>query len=244
MKFLSAVGLALFTQVALIAVPAAFAEDAASQTEPVIGDNSSPARQAIEWSQDRLAELDANVDVLEKEIARLKGEARTTADETLKILHEKRDAYRAHIEDAAANAKTWTASQVAATQKSLDDNWAAFETTRDDYLRAANTGVATRKALLEAELEARQKAWQQSVDGLRLDAKKLAADQQAAIDARIADLNARIEQTRDETKVRIERLQEASTETWETTKRSYAEGQQLLFDTYLSIRKSIEDAAQ
>lgn len=241
---LSAVALALLAQTAVFAAPAAFAQDAASQTQPATWDDPSLARQAIEWSQDRLAELDVSISILERDAARLQGEARAQAEEALKTLRERRDAYRAKADEAVANARSWTDKQVAEARKSLDEDWTAFQTERDDYLEAAKTDIATRRAILEAELEARQKAWQASIDRLKADAAKLAADQRAAIDARITDLNARIDKDRAEARARIGRLQDASAEAWETTKKGYADAQQLLLDNYASIRKSIEDATK
>jgi len=237
---LSAAGLALVAVTAAVVTPTAFAQDTTSQTRPAPQDDRSLARQAVEWSQDRLSELDAAIAVLEQNAAKLQGEARARADAALKTLRERRDAYRARAEEAVANAKTWTDAQVAEARKSLDDTWTAFETARDDYLDAVKADLATRRAVLEAELDARQKAWQKSIDELRVKAAKLAADQRAAIDARIAALKAQA----DEAKARIGRLQDASAGAWETTKKSYAEAQKLFLDTYASIRKSIEDATK
>ncbi|KPH81396.1 hypothetical protein [Bosea vaviloviae] len=239
-SLISAIGLALFAQTSLLVVPVAFAQNATGQGQAASQNDPSLARRAVEWSRDRLAELDATIVVLEKESARLQGEARKNADEALKALRDRRDAYRVQAEEAAANASTWTDAQVAAARKSLDDGWAAFQTTRDRYLEAAKVDLATRRAILEAELEARQKAWRNSIDELRAKASKLAADQRAAIDARIAVLNSQV----DEAKARIARLEDASAEAWETTKKSYADAQKLFSDTYASIRKTIEDATK
>lgn len=239
---LSAVALALLAQTAVFAAPVAFAQDTTSQTQPATQDDPSLARQAIEWSQDRLAELDVSISILERDAARLQGEARAQAEEALKTLRERRDAYRTKADEAAASARSWTDAQVAEARRSLDENWTAFQTARDEYLEAAKADLSTRRAILEAELEARQKAWQASIDGLKADAAKLAADQRAAIDARIADLNATIDDAKAEARTRIGRLQDASSEAWETAKQGYADAQQLFLDNYASIRKSIEDA--
>ncbi|MBC7152338.1 MAG: hypothetical protein H5U22_23420 [Rhizobium sp.] len=241
---LFAAGFALLGQTALIAAPAAFAQDTISQTRPNAQDDPSLARQAVEWSQDRLAELDATIAVLKKESARLQGEARAKADETLKTLREKRDAYQAQAEEAVANASSWTDAQVATASKSLDENWTAFQIALDDYLRLAKADLATRRAILEAELEARQKAWQRAIDELSAEARKLAADQRAAINKRIAALNVEKDKARDEAKARIDRLKDASAEAWETTKKGHADAQQVFFDTYASIRKSIKDVTK
>ncbi|WP_449103131.1 hypothetical protein [Pseudomonas extremaustralis] len=235
---LSAISLALVAQAALFTAPVAFAQDTPSQVEPAAQDAPSQARQAVAWSQDRLAELDATIAVLEKDSAKLQGEARAKADAALKELRARRDVYRTQAGEAVANVRTWTDAQVVEARKSLDKSWAAFQTARDEYLEATKADLATRRALLEAELEARQKVWRESIEELRTDSAKLAADQRAAIDTRIAALNAQA----DEAKARIGQLQDASAEAWETTKKSYADAQQLFFDTYASIRKSIKDA--
>jgi len=235
---LSAVGLALLAEIALLNTPVAFAQDATSQIQPVVQNDPSLARQAIVWSQDRLTELDTSIAILEQDAARLQGDAKVKAEDALKALRERRDAYRTQAAEAVASAKSWTDAQVVEARKSLDDSWTAFQTVRDDYLEAAKTDLATRRAILEAELEARQNAWQKSIDELRAEAARLAADQRTEIDARIAALNAQV----DEAKARIGRLQDASAEAWNTTKKSYADAQQLFFETYASIRKTIENA--
>ena len=109
---------------------------------------------------------------------------------------------------------------------------------RDEYLEATKSDLATRQAFLEAELEASQKEWQKSIAELRATATKLAADQRAAIDARIAALNTQV----DEANTRIGRLQDASAKAWKTANKGYADARQVFFDTYASISKSIEEA--
>lgn len=237
---LSAVGLALVAQTALFTAPVAFAQDTAAQIASATQDDPSFARQALEWSGDRLVELDATIAVLEQDAARLQGKAKAKAEDALKALRERRDAYRTRAEDAVASATTWTDAQVAEARKSLDENWTAFQTARDEYLDAAKADLTTRRAVLEAEFEARRKAWQKSIEELHADAEKLAADQRAVIDARIAALNAQM----DEASARIERLQDASAQAWQTAKKGYAEAQQVFFDNYASISKSIEDATK
>ncbi|GEO87479.1 MULTISPECIES: hypothetical protein [Alphaproteobacteria] len=237
---LSAIGLALVAQTALFTVSTTFAQDATSQTQSTYQDDPSLARQTLEWSQDRLAELDATIAVLEQDATRLQDEARAKAEDALKALREQREAYRIQTEEAVANARAWTDAQIAEGRESLDANWTAFQTARDEYLEAAKADLATRRAVLEIEFEARQKVWQKSIDELRNDADRLAADQRAAIDVRIAALNAQVE----EAKARLGHLEDASAEAWETTKNGYADAQQLFLDTYASIRKSIEDATK
>lgn len=240
MKYWSlALGLAILTQITLLTVPSAFAQ---APTSPPAAkpDEASAARQAIQWSHDRLSELDATIGALERNAAQRKTEARAKAEAALKELRETRDAYRVKAKEAAANARTWTDAKVAEARKSLDESWTSFQTKVDEYLDAVEADLETRKAILEAELEAREKTWQAWIDELRTEAGKLAAQQKADIEARIAALKARA----DEEKARIGRLREASREAWDTVKQSYADAQKLFSDTYASIRKSIDEAAK
>ena len=228
----STVALALLTQAALLSAPPALAQNAEAQAASAATQKEpSKVHQALAWSQDRLAQLDANITALEKDASRLRDEARTKADAALADLRKQRDAYRRRAQDAAANAKNWSDAQVAEARQALDNDWAAFQATRDKYLEESKASIATRRAVLKAELEVQQKA----LAGLRADAAKLTADQRAAIDARIAELNASVEETK-------AHVSKASAEAWETTKKSYGEAQRLFSETYASIRQSIDEA--
>jgi hypothetical protein len=236
----SFIGLAIVVQAALSSAPAAFAQDSISQ--PAVASRSEPslARQAIQWSHDRLSELDATIAVLERDAAQLQGEARAETKTALKKLRDRRDAYRTQAEDAVAKARSWSDRRVVDARKSLDEEWDAVQTAREEYLEAAKADLATRQAVLEAEFEARHKAWRKSIDGLRAEAGTLAAEQRSAIESRIDALKAQA----DKAKARIGRLKDASGEAWNAAKKSSAEAQQLFFDTYASIRKSLEDATK
>lgn len=243
-SYISAIGLALASLAALSPESLALAKDSSTQTQSAGGDTASPARQAVEWSQNRLAELDATIALLEQKAAGLQGDVYAKAEEKLKALRARRDAYRAQVEDTLANAESWTDAQIEQARRSLDESWTAFLADRDAYLDAAKVDLATRRDILEAELEARRNAWRQSLEELRAEAVGLAEDQRAAIDARIAELSAEMDKAGDDMKARIGRLQIASAEAKETLKQSYAEAQEFFIETYASIRKSILDGSE
>lgn len=243
-SYISAIALALASLAALSPAPIALAQDSSAQTQSAGRDAPSPARQAVEWSQNRLAELDATIALLEEKAAGLQLDAAAKAEETLKALRARRDAYQAQVEDASANAESWTDAQIEQARRSLDESWTGFLADRDAYLDAAKVDLETRRDILEAELEARQNAWRQSLDELRAEAAGLAEDQRAAINARIADLSVEMDKVGDDMKARIDRLQIASAEAKETLQQSYADTQELFLETYASIRKSIKEAAE
>jgi chromosome segregation ATPase len=230
----STIALALVAQTALLSAPSIWAQNAEAQANSATTqEKPSGAHRALAWSQDRLAQLDADITALENDAGRLRGETRTKAEATLADLRKQRDAYRRRAQDAAAHEKNWSDAQVAEERQALDNAWATFQTTRDEYLDESAATIATRRAVLEAELEAQEKA----LAGLRADAAKLSADQRVAIDARIAALNADV----DKAKARVSKT---SGDVWETTKKSYGEAQRHFFETYASIRQSIDEAVK
>jgi len=240
-------GLAILIPALAIAGPSAFAQGAATPSPAQGAGQTSVPRQAIQWTQDSLAEADATIAALEREAAKLQGDARAKADAALKTLRDTRDAYRAQAEAAAADAKTWTDAQktwtdaqVSEAQKRLDTSWAAFQSARDSYLDAAKADLATGRAVLQAELEARRTAWLQSIEDLRTRADKVSDDQRAAIEARIAALKAQV----DDAQARLARLEEASSTAWKAVQKSYADARALFYETYRSIRKAIDDASK
>jgi hypothetical protein len=83
MKSYLAIGLALVSLSALSPASVALAQDASAVTQSVERDDASPARQAVKWSQNRLAELDATIALLEEKAAGLQGDASAKAEETL-----------------------------------------------------------------------------------------------------------------------------------------------------------------
>src|SRR5208337_4173192 len=84
------IGAAMLASVSVLPATYVRGEDkapaGASSTEKP--SETSVTRQAIEWSQERLAELDATIAILEKNAAELQGTARVKADATLKQLRD------------------------------------------------------------------------------------------------------------------------------------------------------------
>ncbi|QDC36561.1 hypothetical protein FIL70_04170 [Sphingobium fuliginis ATCC 27551] len=228
----------------LLLVPASATVALAQSSQQADQDKSASAehkplsapRSAIKWSREKLAEMDGTIAVLEQDASNARAEARPKAQAALDSLRQTRDAYRADMQHAAGQAETWSDSQVASAQRSLDTRWRAFETQRDTYLSATQADIATRRAVLDARVQ----AWEQSIEALRRDAARLNASARGDIDTRIAALQSQI----DEAKATNARLQDASTKSWDLVKKNSAKANQLFRDTYVSIRKSIAEALE
>ncbi|MFG1240593.1 hypothetical protein V5F63_25770 [Xanthobacter autotrophicus DSM 597] len=256
-------GAALFGWIAILPAATAHAEDlattpapaaepaqgAAPEVKPAPAPAAAPSsttvpadpsltRQAIAWSQERLAELDASVLVVEKNASELKGAVKAKADAAVKQLQETRDAYRAKAEAMLDNSRTWTAAQITDARKSLDDSWKTFQKEVDTYLDEVHADFDTRKAVLLAQVEARQKALESTISKLKADAGKLAQDQRAAVDKQIAALEKKVE----ELKARAASLKKASASSWDKAKQAYEDVRTRVVETYQSIRDSLSDA--
>ena len=196
----------------------------------------SAPRSTIKWSQEKLVEMDETIAVLEQDARYARAETRLKAQAALDRVRQTRDSYRAEIQQAAGQVETWSAPQIASAQRSLDTKWRAFETQRDTYLATTKANIVTRRAVLDA----RVRAWEQSIESLRSDAARLNASPRSDIDRRIAVLQGQI----DEAKVTNSRLQDASTKSWNLVKKKSTTANQLFRDTYVSIWKSIAEAME
>lgn len=237
----SALALAMLVQAGIAIAPAHAQQQpssAAAQKAPAA--EASTLRQSFDWSQARLAELDAAIAVLEQDLAKRKGDAHAKAATALQELKAKRDAYQAEAAEAAAQARSRSEQELAQARRSLDASWTKAQETKDHYLVVAKTDLATRQELLQAEFDAREKAWKEAIDGLRADAARLSGEQRAAIEPQIEELKASIGKE----KSRAARLRDASAQAWTSAKQSYAEAQQNFAKTYASIQESITEAAK
>jgi len=202
-------------------------------------DQLSPARQAIQWSESRLAEFDAAIGSLEQDAAKREGKVHTNAVAALADLRKQREAYQAKVSDALSRMTTWTDSQAADARKSLDEASLIFHAKMGEYFDRTRADVTARRAVLEAEFAERQKTWQKSIDELRTEAGKLDAKSRAAMNARIDTLKLQM----DSAKARIERLRVASHAAWSAAARDYAHAERRFLDAYTSIRRSMKDAS-
>ncbi len=223
---------AVVSQVALAAA-------SLSPSPALASDPLSPARQAVQWSENRLAEFDAAIGSLEQDAAKREGKIHANAVAAIADLRKQRDAYQAKVSEARSKITTWTDTQVVDARKSLDEASLIFHAKMGEYFDRTKADVTARKAALEAEFAARQKTWQKSIDELRTEAGKLDAKSRTAMNARIDALKLQM----DGAKAQIERLRVASHTAWSAAARDYAHAERRFLDAYTSIRRSMKDAS-
>jgi hypothetical protein len=233
------------TAVSLIVLPSvapALSPPAAPSALVLVQAKADPlgAHAAIEWAKARLSEIDATMTTLEEDAGKLHDDARKRADEIIQRLQADREAYRAKIEGIVADGRQQTESMVADTRAALEARWSEFERDLEGYLTTINSEIALRKAVFQARMKAEEAYWRQAIADLKASASSVATERRAALDARIAAVQAEA----DAAKARLARLQQAGGDAWSALRDGLAEARGVFDKTQEAVRAAIERARQ
>ncbi len=222
-----AAALATFVPGAALAAPPAPAMAPAADVADPTG-----AHAAIAQAQERLAEIDATITVLQEDVDKLDGAAKQRAEAAVAALKAIRDTYRKEIDGVVAQGRQMTTAQLSAVRSALTAPWTQFEQALDQDVSLLQLDVAQRKALVEARIRAEQAYWQSVIADLKTAATSLTAEQRAAIDARIGAVTARAEAAQ----IRLTRLSHAGQTAWSALKQGFVNSRQVFDDTYRGTR--------
>ncbi len=194
----------------------------AATTDPV------GAHATIAQAQERLAEIDATISVLQDEADKANGAVRQKAHDAVASLRTIRETYRKELDGVVAQGREMTAAQLSMAKTALTAPWTQFEQALDQDVTSIRLDANQRKALVEARIKAEQTYWQGVVSDLQAAAAGLTAEQRAAIDARIARVRAHAE----EAQLRLTRLSNASQSAWSALKQGLVSSRQILEQGY------------
>ncbi len=190
------------------------------------------AHAAIAQAQERLAEIDATITVLQEDADKVQGAARQRAHDAVASLRTLRETYRKEVDGVVAQGRQMTADQLTAVRAALTAPWTQFEQALDQDVAAVKLDATQRKALVEARIKAEQAYWQTVITDLQASASSLTAEQRAAIDARIARVRARA----DEAQTRLTKLAHAGQSAWSVLKQGFVNSRQIFDETYRGTR--------
>lgn len=190
------------------------------------------AHAAIAQAQERLAEIDATITVLQEDADKVQGAARQRAHDAVASLRTLRETYRKEVDGVVAQGRQMTADQLTAVRAALTAPWTQFEQALDQDVAAVKLDATQRKALVEARIKAEQAYWQTVITDLQASASALTAEQRAAIDARIARVKARA----DEAQTRLTKLAHAGQSAWSVLKQGFVNSRQIFDETYRGTR--------
>jgi len=219
---------------AAVAPAVAWAQTPRTQVAAPVATSADPvgAHAAIAQAQERLAEIDASITVLQEDADKVQGAARQRAHDAVASLRTLRETYRKEVDGVVAQGRQMTADQLTAVRAALTAPWTQFEQALDQDVAAVKLDATQRKALVEARIKAEQAYWQTVITDLQASASALTAEQRAAIDARIARVRARA----DEAQARLTKLAHAGQSAWSVLKQGFVNSRQIFDETYRGTR--------
>lgn len=216
---------ALAPSLAWAAAPAAPAQQAASA--PAAADPAG-VHAVIAQAQERLAEIDATISVLQENADKAEGAARQKAHDAVAGLRAVRDTYRKEIDGVVAQGRQMTAAQIAVARAALTAPWTQFGQALDQDVASLKLDAAQQKAIVEARIKAEQAHWQSVIADLQGSVANLTAEQRAAIDARVAAVRARA----DAAQARLAKLGHVGRTAWSALKQGFINSRQVFDDAY------------
>ena len=207
-------------------VPAAAPRGAGAEPDPV------GAHAAIAQAQERLAEMDATISVLQDDADKVDAAGRQKAHDAVTALKTMRDTYKHEIDGVVAQGRQMTADQLRTARTALEAPFKQFDGAVDADVAQFKLDVAGRKAVVEARLKAEQGYWLGVAADLQTHAVDLTAEQRAAIDARIDAVKGRAAAAG----ARLSKLSTASQTAWSALKQGFISSRQILTDAYTSNR--------
>ncbi len=219
----------------LVSAPALAAPPAA----PVVATHAATAEPdpvgahaAIAQAQERLAEMDATISVLQDDADKVDAAGRQKAHDAVTALKTVRDTYKKEIDGVAAQARQMTADQLRTARAALEAPFKQFDTAVDADVAQFKLDVAQRKAVVEARLKAEQSYWLSVAADLQGKAADFTAEQRDAIDMRIAAVKGRAAAAQ----ARLTKLSTASHTAWSALKQGFISSGRILTDAYSTNR--------
>ena len=160
----------------------------------------------LNWTKERIDEMDATVASLESKAAELRSESRSKADQVIADLRKKRDEFESTVKKQAE------AGEAArdATMKRLEVQWKGFETEVNSYLEGLGKDIKQQQAVFQSQFTAQMNAWHETADKTHAAAAEFAAERRKDLDAAVTRMKADAAVAQE----RLQKLAGAGTESW------------------------------
>jgi len=189
----------------------------------------------LDWVKGRLDEVDATLASAERCTTKLYGDARAKADRAVAGMHQARDAFGKFMkEQTEAGQET-----LARSKEAVDKQWALFERSFQDYVKAASKQADVERAAFEARAAAQRKAWQEAIDKLHKSATAFAADRRTDLDKAVTQMKTQA----DAAKVKFDKLYKAKGESWAALKSALSESRDALDRAYQAAQEAFKRAS-
>jgi len=173
----------------------------------------SSIRLYLNWTKERLDEMDATLASLEAKLGQVKAESKAQADKLIGDLKKRRDEFRTKVK---AQAQAGEAALQAAKPQ-LEAQWQAFEAEVGTYF--VGKQIELQQATFRDVAAAQVKAWREAADKVHNAATKVAAEKRANLDTAVKQMKA----DSVEVEARLHKLKQAGKESWAALSAALAE---------------------
>jgi hypothetical protein len=191
----------------------------AIMTEP------SSVHAYLNWTKQRIDEMDATLASLEAKVGQVRAETKTKAEQAIADLKKRRDEFQAK---ARAQAQQGEAAMQAGKAQ-LESQWQGFEAQVRTYFDTVGRQVEQQQATFQDVAAAQAKAWREAAERLRDEAAKVMAAGRADVDAAVKQMRTDAA----EAEARLQQLKQAGGESWAAMSSALAES-----------RKAFDQASQ
>jgi BMFP domain-containing protein YqiC len=160
----------------------------------------------LNWTKERLDEMDATLASLEAKASQQKADAKAKADQLIVDLKKRRDEFQAGAKaQARANEATWQAAKA-----QLESQWNGFEAQVKTYFETVSKQIEQQQCTFRDIATAQVKAWREAADKLHGEATKVATEKRVNVDAAIKQMRTDAAQA----DARLQKLRQAGGESW------------------------------
>ncbi len=160
----------------------------------------------LNWTKQRLDEMDAALASLEAKASRQKTDAKAKADQLITDLKKRRDEFQASaMAQAEANEAAWQAASA-----KLESQWNSFQEQVKAYFETVGKQIEEQQSTFRDIAGAQMKAWRGAADRFHEAANKVAAEKRADVDAAVELMKAQAT----EADARLQKLKKAGGESW------------------------------
>jgi hypothetical protein len=169
----------------------------------------------LNWTKQRIDEMDATLASLETKAGQLKAESKAKADEVIADLKKRRDEFQATINAQLEAAE----ATIRANKADLEAQWPGFEAQVKTYFETVGKQVEQQQSAFRDIAAVQIQAWQKAADEFHDSAVKVAAAKRNDLDAVLKQMKAGAA----EAEARFEKVKQAGGESWSALSAALAE---------------------
>jgi hypothetical protein len=185
----------------------------------------------LNWTKERIDEMDAALASLESKVRQMQADARPKADQLIADLKKRRNEFQATAKKgAAAGEAAWER-----TRRELESQWNGFEAQVKAYFETVGRQIEQQQGTFREVAAAQVKAWREAADKLHDATTKIAAAKRPDIDAAVKQMKADAA----EAEARLQKLRQAGSESWSAlsvvlaeTRKAFDQANQRAWDAF------------